>query len=184
MTTSSSLPSFPSALSWSKDESAQKVKYILTRPTSCGAKQIHFRAPYNVSIFPSLTFPCPPLCCFLSALLHEPPLHQLPSRQQILASISILLMARPNDWNCVVLWKGKTSAWLLSVWPENLCLWCSTCSFFLMLSFFAPEAWVADDLENILIVQSLVVIKQPPFENTGKHVIVKCLFLELLNSYF
>lgn len=35
-----------------------------------------------------------------------------------------------------------------------------------------------------LVVQSLVVIKQPPFENTGKHVIVKCLFLELLNSYF
>lgn len=56
--------------------------------------------------------------------------------------------------------------------------------FFLMLSFFAPGAWVADDLENNLIVQSLVVIKQPPFENTGKHVIVKCLFLELLNSYF
>lgn len=84
-------------------------------------------------------------------------------------------------WFCK---KGKTSAWLLSVWPENLCLWCSTCSFFLMLSFFAPAAWVADDLENILIVQSLVVIKQPPFENTGKHVIVKCLFLELLNSYF
>lgn len=47
---------------------------------------------------------------------------------------------------------------------------------FLMLSFFAPAAWVADDLENNLIVQSLVVIKQPPFENTGKHVIVKCLF--------
>lgn len=37
MTASSSLPSFPSTLSWSKDEIAQKVKYILARPTSRGS---------------------------------------------------------------------------------------------------------------------------------------------------
>lgn len=78
MTTSSSLPSFPSTLSWSKDESAQKVKYILTRSTRLVGRSISTRSHFHLST-PSLTSLCPPICCSLSALLHEPPLHQLPS---------------------------------------------------------------------------------------------------------
>uniref|UniRef100_A0A667ZZS2 G protein-coupled receptor kinase interacting ArfGAP 2a n=1 Tax=Myripristis murdjan TaxID=586833 RepID=A0A667ZZS2_9TELE len=44
VTTSSSLPSFPSTLSWSKDESAQKVKYLLTWSVPCGTQQVHWES--------------------------------------------------------------------------------------------------------------------------------------------
>lgn len=66
MTTSSSLPSFPSTLSWSKEESAQKVKYTLIQPTSCGMQQIPSEPFFYLFPLPHLalsSFMLLPPCC-------------------------------------------------------------------------------------------------------------------------
>eukprot|EP00064_Thunnus_orientalis_P015865 superscaffoldBa00003027_g15926 len=98
VTTSSSLPSFPSTLSWSKDESIQKVKYILTRSTPCGTQQIHWEPLTSSSssiTFLSLPYAVPylpPRC--MSHPFTGCPHHQIP------AFISIILIAQLNKWNC------------------------------------------------------------------------------------
>lgn len=82
VTTSSSLPSFPSTLSWSKDESAQKVKYKLTRskprgdtasPPGALTVSTSSRPPSPFSVAHMLTLVC-------SAAWAKPPLTALAAR--------------------------------------------------------------------------------------------------------
>lgn len=50
MTSSSSLPSFPSTLSWSRDESTRRVKYLPTRYFTC--RRWHLPQPSCLSLLP------------------------------------------------------------------------------------------------------------------------------------
>lgn len=102
----------------------RRTKVLKRLSTSSLGPHLVGRSKSTWSPLPFLPLPLPPsltltpssICCFLSAPLHEPLLHQLPSP----ADTSIVLIARLNNWNCVVLWR------------QNLCLtaecWAESCA--------------------------------------------------------
>ncbi|XP_028269089.1 ARF GTPase-activating protein GIT2a isoform X10 [Parambassis ranga] len=100
VTTSSSLPSFPSTLSWSKDDSTLKVKYSSSvGPCIVGRSKLT-QSPLFYLSFSTATYL--PSCC----MSHPLPVHWLPHHQTPDFIIIIIVSLKKQKSGC----KDKTSA--------------------------------------------------------------------------
>lgn len=108
-------------------------------------------SPFSVFL---CSAPCLPCC--MSHPSTSCPHHQTP------AFISIILIARLNNWNCVVLWRQNLRL-TAERWAESWRLRCSTCWF-----------------ECFLCSRNTCNRKQPPVCEKKNKLSVKCIFYSSL----
>lgn len=140
MTTSSSLPSFPSTLSWSKDDSTLKVKYSSSvGPYLVGRSKLKQSPLFYLSLSPFSTAPYLPSCC----MSHSCPSTGCPTiRHLTSSSSSSSSLCRYRNRKVDV--------------KQNICLTGSeSCAFntaLILTSSCAPEP-IADDDERVACVR-------------------------------